>query len=195
MNDSAFLYSPFLLYSNGELWKATTPDRSRIILWLYGNCWITAWNSDWPPEASAESAVGAQVNAISPEWLGSTAPRPPFKGWLPRGRIFIWRSFFLESFCEPRTWIRSLFHFSFVMWLSLWSNSCVPVCHTCDLQLWWKTCYTPWWRCSAEDIPVPQIWNYNRWLKNCRKLGIPEEFKKKNWTLSVKESLLKHAKM
>ena len=46
-----------------------------------GNCWITAWTSDWPPETSAESAAGAQVNAILPEWSegvesGSTPPRP-----------------------------------------------------------------------------------------------------------------------
>ena len=59
---------------------------------LYGNCWITTWTSDWPPEASAESAAGAQVNAISPEWPegvepGCTPPRPPFKGWLPRRMV------------------------------------------------------------------------------------------------------------
>ena len=42
-----------------------------ICIWLlwntwflvYGNCWITAWTSDWPSEASAESATGAQVEA------------------------------------------------------------------------------------------------------------------------------------
>ena len=31
---------------------------------LYGNCWITAWTSGWPPEASTESTTGAQVKAI-----------------------------------------------------------------------------------------------------------------------------------
>jgi len=72
---------------------------------LYGNCWIRAWTSDWPPEVSAESAAGTQVNAISPEWPegvepGPTPPRPPFKRWLPRRKdlyveivllgIFLW---------------------------------------------------------------------------------------------------------
>jgi len=31
---------------------------------MYGNCWIMAWTSDWSPEASTESATGAQVKAI-----------------------------------------------------------------------------------------------------------------------------------
>ena len=38
-----------------------------FMLWrggVYGNCWITAWTSDWSPEVSTESAAGAQVKAI-----------------------------------------------------------------------------------------------------------------------------------
>ena len=86
---------------------------------MYGNCWIMAWTSDWPCEVSAESAAGAQVNAISPEWpegveLGSTPPRPHLRADSQGGRISIWRSPLLESFREPRTWVRSLFHYSFV---------------------------------------------------------------------------------
>jgi len=81
---------------------------------VYGNCWTTAWTSDWPPEASAESAAGAQVNTISPEW--PLLDLPHLRADSHRGRIPIWRSFLLEPFCEPRTWVRSLFHFSFVMW-------------------------------------------------------------------------------
>ena len=88
---------------------------------LYGNCWITAWTSDWPPEVSAESAAGAQVNAISPEWPegvepGSTLPRPHLGADSQGGRISMWRSLLLELFCEHRTWVRSLFYYSFVTW-------------------------------------------------------------------------------
>jgi len=35
-----------------------------------------AWTSDWPPEVSADSAAGAQVNAISPEWLEGSLAAP-----------------------------------------------------------------------------------------------------------------------
>ena len=43
---------------------------------LYGNCWITAWTSDWSPEVSNESAMGAQVkaNQLCDQKTGS--PRP-----------------------------------------------------------------------------------------------------------------------
>mgnify|MGYP001856566604 CR=1 FL=1 len=58
----------------------------------------------------AESAAGAQVNAISPEW----PPRPHLRADSQGGRISIWRSSLLEPFCEPRIWVSSLFHYSFV---------------------------------------------------------------------------------
>ena len=35
-----------------------------VNLSVYGNCWIMAWTSDWPPEVSTESAAGAHVKAI-----------------------------------------------------------------------------------------------------------------------------------
>ena len=103
-----------------------------VVCHLYGNCWIMAWISDWPPEVSAESAAGAQVNTISPEWPegmepGSTPPRPHLRADSQGGRISIWRLLFLEPFCEPRTWVSSLFHYSFVTWWSLWSNTCIPI--------------------------------------------------------------------
>ena len=86
---------------------------------MYGNCWITGRTSDWPPEVNAESASGAQVNAISPEWLegvepGSTLPRPHLRVDCYWGSISIWRTSFLEPFHEPRMQISSLFHYSFV---------------------------------------------------------------------------------
>ena len=98
---------------------------------LYGNSWITAWTSDWPPEVSAESAARAQMNAISPEWPegvepGCTSPRPHLRADSQGGRISSWRSLLLEPFHEPRTRVRSLFHFSFVTRSSLWSNICLP---------------------------------------------------------------------
>ena len=81
-----------------------------FMTYLYGNCWITAWTSDWPPEASTESAAGAQVNAVSPEW----PPRPHLRADSQGGRISIWKSLSLEPFCKPRTRVRSLFHYFFV---------------------------------------------------------------------------------
>jgi len=86
---------------------------------VYGNYWITAWTIEWPPDASAESATGAPVHAISPEWPegvepGCTPPRPHLRADSEGGRISIWRSPLLELFWEPRTWVKSLFHCSFV---------------------------------------------------------------------------------
>ena len=86
---------------------------------VYGNCWIMAWTTDWSPEASTQSAAGAQVKAIhlcdqkgwslAPPLLD---PPPPFKGWLPlrkdlflevaplRVVVFFWCFFFLfVCFC------------------------------------------------------------------------------------------------
>jgi len=78
-----------------------------------------AWTSDWPPEASAESVARAQVKAISPEWPegvdpGCTPPRPHLRADSQGGWVSIWRSLLLEPFCEPRTQVSSLFHYSFV---------------------------------------------------------------------------------
>ena len=67
-----------------------------LIYQLYGNSWIMAWTSDWPPEASADSAAGAQVNAISPKWPegvepGSTSPRSRLRADCHGERIFFWQ--------------------------------------------------------------------------------------------------------
>ena len=73
---------------------------------LYGN-----WTSDWPPEASAESAVGAQVKAIPPVWPevvqpGSTSPRPHLRADSHRGRIsFSGDHSSWSPFGKPRTWV------------------------------------------------------------------------------------------
>jgi len=68
---------------------------------LYGNCWMMAWTSDWPPEASTESAMGAQVKAIHPVWLegvkpGSTSPRPHLSADCQWGRVSFWRLLLVE---------------------------------------------------------------------------------------------------
>ena len=102
---------------------------------------VESWTSDWPPEASVESAAGAQVNAISPEWPegvepGSTPPRPHLRADSQGGRISIWRSLLLEPFCEPRTWVRSLFHYFFVntiISLVQYLYTCLP--YTCQLKV------------------------------------------------------------
>ena len=31
---------------------------------LHGNCWVTAWTTDWAPGERTQSALGAQVKAI-----------------------------------------------------------------------------------------------------------------------------------
>ena len=87
----------------------------KMCMKVYGSCWIMAWTSDWPPEVSAESAAGAQVNAISPEWPeGPPLLDPHLRADSQGGRISIWRSLLLELFCEPRIRVSSLFHYSFV---------------------------------------------------------------------------------
>ena len=50
-------------YSECE-WCLWVCDWNYHLLLLYGNCWVTAWTSDWSPEAITESALGAQVKAI-----------------------------------------------------------------------------------------------------------------------------------
>ena len=70
----------------------STTGQSKCCFRMHGNCWVTAWPSDWSPEASTESAVRAQVKAIQlcdRKGWSLAAPlldRPPFKGWLPLGR-------------------------------------------------------------------------------------------------------------
>ena len=61
-------------WHSGSLWHWI---KWNVCVRLYGNWWITAWTSDWPPEVSAESATGAQVNTISPEWPEARSQAPP----------------------------------------------------------------------------------------------------------------------
>ena len=51
-------------------------DFKRKFTYMYGNCWIMAWTTNWSPEANTESATGAQVKAIHLcDWKGwSLAP-------------------------------------------------------------------------------------------------------------------------
>ena len=81
---------------------------------VYGNCWITAWTTDGSLEASIESAVGAQVEAIHlcDQKSGSISPRPHLRADCHWGRISFWRLLPLEFFffsCEPRTWVSIYF--------------------------------------------------------------------------------------
>jgi len=46
----------------------------------------------------------------------STPPRHHLRADSQGVRISIWRLLLLEPFCEPGTWVSSLFHYSFVMW-------------------------------------------------------------------------------
>ena len=109
---------------------------------VYGNCWITAWTSDWPPEASTESAPGAQVNAISPEWPEGAwlhSSSTPFNGWFPRRKdlyleitplgALLWaqgKLFISLLFCK-----RNNLSGPIPVYLTI----CIPVCHTFMLQL------------------------------------------------------------
>jgi len=45
---------------------------------------------------------------------GCTPPRPHLRADSQGGWVSIWRSLLLEPFCEPRTQVSSLFHYSFV---------------------------------------------------------------------------------
>jgi len=88
---------------------------------LYGNCWITAGTSDWPPEASTESAMRAQVKAIHLCDQKGWSQAPPLldpifgltateEGSLPGG-CSLW------SFCEPTTLVST-----FCIYLILFFN-------------------------------------------------------------------------
>ena len=49
------------------------------------------------------------------DWKGwSLAPRPHLRADSQERRLSIWKSLSLDSFCEPRTWVSSLFHYFFV---------------------------------------------------------------------------------
>ena len=67
---------------------------------MYGNYWITAWTSDWPPEASTESAVGTQLKAIHLcDWKGWSLAPPLLDsiwGLSGTGEGSLWRLLFFE---------------------------------------------------------------------------------------------------
>jgi len=44
---------------------STTSDFWKLqIIYLYCNCWVPAWSTDWAPGERTRSALGAQVKAI-----------------------------------------------------------------------------------------------------------------------------------
>ena len=93
---------------------STVLNTSRDGVWELSNHGLNLWSTTW-----AESAAGAQVNTISPEWLegvepGCTPPRPHLRADSQGERFSTWRLLLLEPFCEPRIQVRSLFHYSFV---------------------------------------------------------------------------------
>ena len=79
------------------------------------NLWLTTWGECWV------SCRG--TGECNFTWV---TEKPNLKADSQGGRISIWRSLPLESFCKPRTWVRSLFHYSFVMQESFWSSTCLP---------------------------------------------------------------------
>ena len=85
-------------------------------VYLYGNCWIMAWATDRSPEASTESAVGAQVKAIHLcDWKGWSLAPPlldPVEGLTATEEGSLSGDhFLLEFFCEPRTWAGVFIYF------------------------------------------------------------------------------------
>ena len=107
------LYFPFTYYF--VLFNIFLPLFSKL---LYGNCWVTAWTTDWAPGERTRSALGAQVKAIQ-LWSegvepGCTSLRPHLRADCHWGRITGWRSVFLWSFFwEPRS-SKTGEHFLFV---------------------------------------------------------------------------------
>ena len=45
-------------------WRPYLCKFSHVLWMVYGNCWVTAWTTDWAPGEKTQSALGAQVKAI-----------------------------------------------------------------------------------------------------------------------------------
>jgi len=82
---------------------------------VYGNCWITAWTSDWLiSRGEYWVTCGNTGEGNSPVWLegvkpGSTSSRSSLRADCHWGRISFWRWLLLEFSCEPTTQV-STFH-------------------------------------------------------------------------------------
>jgi len=127
---------------------------------LYGNCWITAWTSDWPPEASAESVVGAQVEAIPPARLegvepGSLSSKPYLRADSHGGRFSFWTLLLLE----PSQWAQDTSKLPIHLWLFL---------SECDIFLYLYTyllysCVNQWFEIIAfrlqQVLPLRGFWS------------------------------------
>ena len=91
-------------YKSRNRWKILKRrSKAKLQEQLYGNCWITAWTSDWSPEVSTESAGGAQLKAIhlcdqKGVEPGCTSPRPHLRADCPWGRVSFWSLLLLEFF-------------------------------------------------------------------------------------------------
>ena len=56
---------------------ACCPNYMQICIRVYGNCWVTAWTTDWSPGERTWSALGAQVKAIQLyDWKGWSLAAP-----------------------------------------------------------------------------------------------------------------------
>ena len=114
---------------------------------LYGNCWIMDWTSDWPPEASTESAMAAQVKAIQLcDWKGvepgSTSPRPHWRADCRWGRISLWSFLFAGVFL----WAYNTGEHFFCLFLIIYSNMTIFL-----VICLWKTSLTSlytYWLCT-----------------------------------------------
>ena len=71
---------------------------------------IATWGKHW----ISHRGTGECNFYLSDRKSGSTPSRPHLRADSQGGRISIWRLSFLEPFYEPRTWVSSLFHCSFV---------------------------------------------------------------------------------
>ena len=116
-------------------------------LYLYGNCWATAWTTDWAPEERARSALGAQVKAIgrSGAWLHQSSSS--FKGWLLLGKD-LWLEIppLWSLSYKPRSSETGEYLFLILFWLC-WSLCCyTPVLPFCCIHLSDCNCSIWKWR-------------------------------------------------
>jgi len=64
--------------------------------YLYGDCWVMAWTTDWAPGERSQSALGAQVKAIhvcdQKGWSLDAPLRPHLRADCHCGKVSGWRS-------------------------------------------------------------------------------------------------------
>jgi len=106
-------------------------------------------------------------------------PRAHLRADSQGGQIFIWRSFLLEPFYEPRAQVSSLFHcffvnmiISLVLYLYTYSpyNLYIPVCHTHfrkkDPFWWYELIISSCWMFHGWKKQLLLLWKI--WLCACR---------------------------